>query len=201
MTILPCEAANYDKYYVIVWPYFGILATEMIMTKALPTQACFFYYLPAAVLWSVAFHFIKGTDKVESEGDDSEEDDFKAPKLDDERYMLPGNWYILITTMGMIQGFIWTYYASGLMIDALTFVGILTKLSATYLALTIIAVGNALPDALLTISLASKGKAELGITGGYAGQLFGLLVGFGISMLKKSLDEGKPVPFPLFAQW
>jgi len=50
----------------------------------------------------------------------------------------------------------WTYYVSGLLIDILTMIGILTKLSATYLALTIIAIGNALPDALITIALAKK---------------------------------------------
>ena len=46
---------------------------------------------------------------------------------------------------------------SGLLIDLLTFIGIVTKLSATYLALTIIGVGNALPDALITIQLAADG--------------------------------------------
>jgi len=44
-----------------------------------------------------------------------------------------------------------------------------TKLSPTYIALTIIAVGNALPDALITIALSTKGQAKLGITGSYAG--------------------------------
>lgn len=92
----------------------------------------------------------------------------------------------------------WTYFVSGLMIDALTFVGALTKLPATYLALTVIAVGNALPDAMLTISQAGSGKAVLGLTGGYSGQLFGLLIGFGLAMLKKSLTQKEEIPFPLF---
>jgi Ca2+/Na+ antiporter len=86
-----------------------------------------------------------------------------------ERYLLPGGWYNLIAILGMTQGFVWTYFVSGLMIDALGFVGLLTKLSATYLALTVIAVGNALPDALLTVSQAGSGKAVLGLTGGYSG--------------------------------
>ena len=30
----------------------------------------------------------------------------------------------------------------------------------------------------------------MGLTGGIVGQLFGLLVGFGVSMLKKTLNEG-----------
>jgi len=56
--------------------------------------------------------------------------------------------------VGMICGFVWTYYASGMLIDILIMLGVLSKLSATYLALTIIAIGNALPDAIITISLA-----------------------------------------------
>lgn len=31
--------------------------------------------------------------------------------------------------------------------------------------------------------------------------MFGLLVGFGISMFKKSIAEGKPVEFDLFTDW
>lgn len=37
----------------------------------------------------------------------------------------------------------------------------------------------------------------MGLTGGIVGQLFGLLVGFGVSMLKKTLNEGDQV-FDLF---
>jgi len=63
----------------------------------------------------------------------------------------------------------------------------LSKLPSTYLALTVIAIGNALPDGITTISLSKQGYAVMGLTGGYAGQLFGLLIGFGISLLKKTL--------------
>lgn len=65
----------------------------------------------------------------------------------------------VIELLGSISGFIWTSYVSGLLIDLLTFIGVITKLSPTYLALTIIGVGNALPDALITIKLAEKGQA------------------------------------------
>ena len=79
--------------------------------------------------------------------------------------------------------------------------GIITKLSSTYLALTIIAIGNALPDAIITVAFAKKGKAIMGITGSYAGQMFGLLVGFGFGMLKKTLTDGHAVTFDLFTKW
>ena len=41
----------------------------------------------------------------------------------------------------------------------------------------------------------------MGITGGYAGELFALLVGFGVSMLKKILADGESVKFEIFTEW
>lgn len=76
--------------------------------------------------------------------------------LGNKDYKKPPKCFVLVAFVSMVSGFIWTYYVSGMLIDLLTFIGVITKLSATYLALTIIAVGNALPDALLTITLAKK---------------------------------------------
>jgi len=41
----------------------------------------------------------------------------------------------------------------------------------------------------------------MGITGGYAGELFALLIGFGLSMLMKIISTGKNVPFNIFTEW
>lgn len=51
----------------------------------------------------------------------------------------------------------WTKICSGLLVDLLTLIGTLTNLSTTYLGLTVLAIGNALPDGLTTISIAAKG--------------------------------------------
>ena len=107
----------------------------------------------------------------------------------DEGGKLP-KYFLGIVILGILSGILWTNICCGLLVDLLTFVGKLTGLSTTYLGLTVIAVGNALGDGLTTIAIAKKGQAVLGITGGIAGQLFGLLIGFGISMLKKTIKEG-----------
>ena len=50
------------------------------------------------------------------------------------------------------------------------------------LGLTILAIGNALPDALTTISIIDDpNMALMAISGAYSAQLFGILVGFGFS--------------------
>lgn len=48
----------------------------------------------------------------------------------------------------------------------------LSKLNPTYLGMTVIAIGNALPDGVVTIALARQGLAIMGITGAYSDYLF-----------------------------
>jgi sodium/potassium/calcium exchanger 6 len=61
--------------------------------------------------------------------------------------------YILMQTFAIISALLWTYLVSGILIDLLNTFGMITNLSKTYLGLTVIAVGNALPDAVTTIAL------------------------------------------------
>ena len=55
------------------------------------------------------------------------------------------------------MGILWTKIACSILLDSLNFLGVMSGLSSTYLGLTIIAVGNALPDGLTTIAIAKKG--------------------------------------------
>ncbi len=68
-----------------------------------------------------------------------------------------------------ISGISWCYFSTKILIDFLTLFGILGKYSNTFLGLTILAVGNALPECLTVIVLSKKGMAEMAITGVYAG--------------------------------
>ena len=78
-------------------------------------------------------------------------------------------YYIIIQVTGTIGALVWTYVVSGILVDLLQYLGMLSKLPSTYLALTVIAIGNALPDGVTTISLSKQGYAVMGLTGGYAG--------------------------------
>lgn len=110
----------------------------------------------------------------------------------------PMDWFKwMCTLLGVVAGLMWTYVLVGILIDMLNCFGTLLGLDSTYLGLTILAVGNALPDALTTISLCKTGSATMALAGGYAGQLFGLLVGFGLAQFKTTLQKG-PQTFDLF---
>ena len=56
--------------------------------------------------------------------------------------------------IGTTMGLVWTYIATTILIDLLNAFIVFLKLNNTYMGLTILGIGNALPDALTTISLA-----------------------------------------------
>ena len=133
LTIPPCEEDEFDNWLVMLWPYVGIPVAAMIILKKFPTTSGWLLYLVPAIIWSAIWY-----------------------KNNKERNTPPKKGYIWISFVGMVCGFIQTYYVIGALIDLLQMIGIFSKLSATYMGLTIIAVGNALPDAMLTITLAKN---------------------------------------------
>ena len=172
LTIPPVEEEEYDHRLTIAWPILGILF--MVWVTTLSPSIDWLFIIPVAIALILFFSTYR-------------------PKTNNE---LP-SYFVLITILSTVNGILWTKFLCSILVDLLTFIGVLTNLSTTYLGLTIIAVGNALPDGLTTIAIAKQGQAMMGITGGVAGQLFGLLVGFGVSMFKKTLLQG-PQPFELF---
>lgn len=76
---------------------------------------------------------------------------------------------MLISIIGTLVGLLWTYVLSEMLIGLLNLFVVIFKLDNTFMGLTILGIGNALPDALTTIALAGKGYAQMGITGSYAG--------------------------------
>lgn len=172
LTGVPVEAEHFSWTRCMVYPIPGMYFMTWTFTQQWYGMIYLEVTLPLVVLLYLLFALgIK---------------DRQAPK-----------WFMFFTCLGVVVGLMYTYIFVGILIDMLNTLGVLLGLDNTYLGLTILAIGNALPDALTTIALVKQGAGTMAISGGYAGQLFGLLVGFGLSMLKVTLTKG-PQAFDLF---
>ncbi|KRW99939.1 hypothetical protein PPERSA_12615 [Pseudocohnilembus persalinus] len=176
ITMPPVQKSEYDKILCILWPFPGIFFI-LFGIGQLTLENYLYYALPLSFFLSMFFYYTQ-KDLEESE--------------------VP-SYFIIITTLSTCIGLLWTYIACDMLIDLLDTFVVIFKLDQTYVGLTILGVGNALPDALTTVALAKKGYAQMGITGSYAGQLFGLLIGFGLAQLKTTLVDG-PQDFSLFEE-
>jgi Ca2+/Na+ antiporter len=59
--------------------------------------------------------------------------------------------------LSIISGCFWAFIVIEILVDLMTTIGLICRLSNTFLGLTVLAIGNALPDALTTIVLAKNG--------------------------------------------
>ena len=173
LTIPPVEAEHYDHKKTIMWPVFGIV----FMVWAVYFNPTFNWLFIIPISTALIFTFI-----------------IFRPDKDDQ---LP-SYFMILNLIAIINSILWTRIICGLFVDLLTFIGMLTNLSNTYLGLTVLAMVNSLADGLTTIAIAKRGRAVMGITGSIAACLFSLLIGFGLSMFKKTIQQGEPEPFTLF---
>ena len=146
-TICPGDEEEYDHHYTVYWPIFGIPAF-LFLTFGYPSK---YWLFAVPVIFTLYYMFNKRTQQPK----------YKSNKIP--------SYFIILVLLNIVNGIMWTKLCSGLLVDLLTLVGTVTNLSTTYLGLTILAVGNALPDGLTTIAIAKKGQAMMGITGGIAG--------------------------------
>ena len=163
-TACPVLDEQYDKIRLVYFPVTGSLFYWYIIHPTID-ETYLYYPLPVGLVFSFLMMYI----------------------LDP---LTPPKWSIVFTIIGVVSGLAWTYLLVGILIDLLGVLGLILNLDKAYLGLTILAIGNALPDALTTLALIKQGAGTMAISGGYAGQLFGFLVGFGISMLKLTIAEG-----------
>jgi hypothetical protein len=176
LTALPPNKDNYCRKQALVWCVLGPGIFFPLKDSAAFIHTAFqsgtdiplwlYVSLPLSILLLIIFWLNLGHDFPESK------------------------WGSFFTITALLVGLNLTKITVSVLINMLGLVGVLFNLPKTYLGLTILAVGNALPDAFTTMALVKSGSATLAISGGYAGQLFGLLIGFGISMLKLTLSKG-----------
>jgi solute carrier family 24 (sodium/potassium/calcium exchanger), member 6 len=71
--------------------------------------------------------------------------------------------------LSVAWGLAWCYLLIGIVVDMMNSIGVFLNLSKTIIGLTVLAIGNGLPDALITIELTKQGAGMMAISGGYSG--------------------------------
>jgi len=84
---------------------------------------------------------------------------------------------------------------ANVLIDLLNLFGIITRIPASALGLTILAWGNSVGDLMTDLAIARKGFGEMAMTGCYAGPLFNALFGFGLTAAKTTFGSGEDIVF------
>lgn len=108
-------------------------------------------------------------------------------------------WKTFVSFIAFIMSIFWIWFVAKNLINVLDLIGVLFDVKPFFLGMTLLSLGNSLPDLTLNCSLAKAGFGKMGLAGSIAGPLFNLLIGLGASMIKMTLDKGT-IKFELFKQ-
>ena len=107
-------------------------------------------------------------------------------------------WVLLISAL--IMSMIWIYTITKILVQMIIDSQYLLpfEVSRSFLIMTVLAVGNALPDFLIDCTLSRSGFAEMALSGTIGSPVFSLLFGFGLSLIKTfSFSEKREQTFDL----
>lgn len=130
LTCLPVNEEAYSRFWTVLYPVPGLFFIWFVLHPVFD-MTYIYYVLPLGIILTIVMYFVLPSDGR------------------------PPRFMMLFTVLGVIAGLMWTYVIVEVLIDILDSFGILLNLDKAYLGLTILAVGNALPDALTTIALSA----------------------------------------------
>lgn len=96
-------------------------------------------------------------------------------------------WVFLLLTS--VTAIVWMDLMVSIVNDIVDFVQVWTNASDAYLGMTFFGIGNSIVDFFVDITLARKGYEIMAITGIFGGQLFNLLIGFGLSAMVRGFKD------------
>jgi sodium/potassium/calcium exchanger 6 len=98
-------------------------------------------------------------------------------------------WVLLLSAL--VMSILWVMAASNILVQMIKDAQLLLPfpINQSFLAMTILAVGNSVPDFIVNCSLAKSGYAEMALSGCVGAPIFGMTIGFGSSMIIKFIGS------------
>ena len=97
---------------------------------------------------------------------------------------------VVFCIVNFTMSIVWIWATSNILIDILNFIGTISGIPLAFLGLTLLSLGNSLPDASLNCSLSKNGYGEMAISGTFSGPFFNLVIGLGVSLLQLTFKKG-----------
>lgn len=115
------------------------------------------------------------------------------------------SWIWLLLASAFIISILWLWFITNILMDMIVTIKLLfpTNIPQSFISMTLLAIGNSLPDFIVNTSLAKTGYAEMALSGSIGAPVFGMLFGFGVSLIRrliiKSLKgDGSSEEFAIF---
>jgi len=109
----------------------------------------------------------------------------------------PRRGMIVFAIFAFILSIVWIWFIANILIDLLGVLGLILGFKPSFLGITMLAWGNSVGDMMANSAVAKKGFARMALTGCFAGPLFNLLIGLGMSLVIKRINGQPPEVFEI----
>ena len=106
---------------------------------------------------------------------------------------------ILNIPLSLAMTILWQHASANQIVEMIIFISDHYNINMVILGATVLAFGNSLQDYFSNPNMSKKGFGIMAVSGTIAGQLFNLLIGFGLNLVKGCWQSGK-VEFNLFGR-
>jgi Ca2+/Na+ antiporter len=171
-TVLPADKEQYSRWRCLLYPIPGMIFNCCYLREKFDLETFLIGLVLGLILQLIFFKILPK--------------DGSEPKH-----------YIFMSIAGVLGAIFWLNMLSQVYLDMVEFIGVVLNLDKAFIGMVLRAIGNCMPD-LITVALYCRQTEKMMIVStAFTGQLFNILFGFGLIMLKFTLING-PQPFDLF---
>jgi len=162
LSIPPYDKKKWDRRLAVLFPIFGGLLT--FVQLRIFHVAVLLITLAVSIVLSVLIYY--ATEKK------------KAP-----------NFLIAFMFIGFIQSVQWMWFLCNISVDIFKLFIELSEVEPAYVGLTFMAGANSIGDIVSDITMARMGYSVMAITAAFAGPIFNIMMGVGITMTRNILKQ------------
>lgn len=172
LTIPPSTEDDWDRRYAMVFPPFAVIffaiSTENVKFDE-PPHYLWWVLLGCSCIISIIVRFCLYSQRA------------------------PNRALLIFALAAFGMSIVWIFWIANVLVDVLSLFGIIFGIRPAYLGITVLAWGNSVGDMMANSAVAKKGFGRMAITGCFAGPMFNLLIGLGLSVLLS--QKGNPPDF------
>jgi len=162
LSIPPYDKRKWDKRLAVLFPIFGGLLTFVQM------RIFHIGVLGITFLVSIIFSYLIHLSTTKE----------KAP-----------DFLLLFMFIGFVQSVQWMWFLCNISVDIFRLFVELSKIEPAYVGLTIMACANSIGDVISDTTMARMGYSVMAITASFAGPIFNIMVGIGVTMTRSIIKQ------------
>lgn len=101
----------------------------------------------------------------------------------------PPDFLLIFMFIGFIQSVQWMWFLCNISVDIFKFFVELSNIQPAYVGLTFMAIANSIGDIISDTTMARLGYSVMAITAAFAGPIFNIMLGVGITMTRNIIKK------------